>query len=80
MKTYRIQPFVDDEGQYRWRAIAMNGQPVAGPQQGYSHLGEMIDIVDELFTDLEKFPRDWSEVADPHPLLDDGDDDDTNDG
>lgn len=32
-----IEVTEDSAGEFRWRAVARNGQPVAGPQEGYAN-------------------------------------------
>lgn len=32
-----VEVVEDSAGEFRWRAVAGNGQPVAGPQEGYVH-------------------------------------------
>lgn len=36
-----IESYVDESGDNRWRAIAKNGNIVAGPQEGYRNMGDM---------------------------------------
>lgn len=39
-KQVRIEIFVDGAGEFRWRAVAGNGEVVADSAEGYRHRGD----------------------------------------
>ncbi len=73
----KLQPYQDQAGEWRWRRIADNGNIIATSGEGYKNKRDMLEMAEANFPDDK---LDWTLTIDPAPLLDDGDDDDTNDG
>lgn len=78
--TPKIQPYKDAAGEWRWRRVADNGNVIADSAEGYKNKGDMLHMAEANFPDDK---LDWSLLPskdNPDTLLDDGDNDDTNDG
>lgn len=71
MASYRVQPYKDEAGEFRYRVIAENGNIVADSSEGYANKGDMLLMARSLFPTTE---FDWALLPDPDGLIDDGDD------
>lgn len=73
----RVQPYRDEGGEYRWRRLADNGNIIADSGEGYVNKRDCLEMAAAQFPDDE---FDWTLLPDPDQWIDDGDDNDTNDG
>ncbi len=73
----KLQPYQDAAGEWRWRRLADNGNIIATSGEGYKNKRDCLEMAEANFPDDK---LDWTLTADPDPLLDDGDDNDENDG
>lgn len=51
MKVTRVQIYKDAGGEYRWRALAANHEPVADSGEGYDSKLYALKVVLELYPD-----------------------------
>lgn len=47
----KVQPYRDEEGDWRWRRLADNGQTIATSGEGYKHKEHAIKMAGDSFPD-----------------------------
>lgn len=48
----KVDFYLDDAGEHRWRAVHQNGQVMAGPQEGYVDRRDMMQALITLHAEL----------------------------
>lgn len=52
-KVSKVKVYRDKLGEWRWSAIARNGEYVADSAEGYEHRAHVLDMVADMFPDAE---------------------------
>ena len=52
MADTHIVVYVDESGEYRWRAVAANGETVADSSEGYVRRIDCVEMASKMFPSL----------------------------